>query len=213
MEANASAAPPEVRLSELLPKKCAIVSHIETGGEDIQRLKALGVCIGRRIEVIKQGDPLIIRVFSSRSGYIGLARGAGVAWGLYTGPLRDAETAPQMKDAAGIEAEPPPSPAQNPRHAFTLALVGNPNAGKTTLFNALTGLRAKTANFPGTTIERRVGRVQIGRRQMVIVDLPGLYSLESSFAGGKTGERRTARSPRKTRRPGRRAGRCGCDKS
>lgn len=68
MEANASAAPPEVRLSELLPKKCAIVSHIETGGEDIQRLKALGVCIGRRIEVIKQGDPLIIRVFSSRLG-------------------------------------------------------------------------------------------------------------------------------------------------
>ncbi len=44
-----------------------------------------------------------------------------------------------------------------PHHAFTLALVGNPNAGKTTLFNALTGLRAKTANFPGTTVERRVG--------------------------------------------------------
>ncbi len=67
-----------------------------------------------------------------------------------------------------------------PRHAFTLALVGNPNAGKTTLFNALTGLRAKTANFPGTTIERRVGRAHIGEQQIVIVDLPGLYSLESS---------------------------------
>ena len=65
-----------------------------------------------------------------------------------------------------------------PRRVFTLALVGNPNAGKTTLFNALTGLRAKTANFPGTTIERRVGRVQIGQRQIVMVDLPGLYSLE-----------------------------------
>ncbi len=72
------------------------------------------------------------------------------------------------------------SPAQHPQHVFTLALVGNPNAGKTTLFNALTGLRAKTANFPGTTIERRVGRVQIGQRQMIIVDLPGLYGLESS---------------------------------
>ncbi len=72
------------------------------------------------------------------------------------------------------------SPAQRPQHVFTLALVGNPNAGKTTLFNALTGLRAKTANFPGTTIERRVGRVQIGQRQIIIVDLPGLYGLESS---------------------------------
>ena len=67
-----------------------------------------------------------------------------------------------------------------PHHAFTLALVGNPNAGKTTLFNALTGLRAKTANFPGTTVERRVGRAHLGDRPIVVVDLPGLYSLESS---------------------------------
>jgi ferrous iron transport protein B len=62
---------------------------------------------------------------------------------------------------------------------FTLALVGNPNAGKTTLFNALTGLRAKTANFPGTTVERKIGRLNLGRDQIVIVDLPGLYSLGS----------------------------------
>jgi ferrous iron transport protein B len=69
---------------------------------------------------------------------------------------------------------------QLPHRAFTLALVGNPNAGKTTLFNALTGLRAKTANFPGTTVERRVGRAHFGARQAVMVDLPGLYSLEST---------------------------------
>jgi ferrous iron transport protein B len=74
----------------------------------------------------------------------------------------------------------PAQPQHLPHHAFTLALVGNPNAGKTTLFNALTGLRAKTANFPGTTVERRVGRAHIGGHQVVIVDLPGLYGLESS---------------------------------
>jgi len=62
---------------------------------------------------------------------------------------------------------------------ITLALLGNPNAGKTTLFNALTGLRAKTANFPGTTFEQKIGRAQIGNREAVIIDLPGLYSLES----------------------------------
>jgi ferrous iron transport protein B len=67
----------------------------------------------------------------------------------------------------------------HPVHAFTLALVGNPNAGKTTLFNALTGLRAKTANFPGTTVERKVGRLHIDHKQIVVVDLPGLYSLDS----------------------------------
>jgi ferrous iron transport protein B len=70
-------------------------------------------------------------------------------------------------------------PAPHPHHAFTLALVGNPNAGKTTLFNALTGLRAKTANFPGTTVERKVGRLHLDRKQIVVVDLPGLYSLDS----------------------------------
>ena len=73
------------------------------------------------------------------------------------------------------------TPATSPtsHHAFTLALVGNPNAGKTTLFNALTGLRAKTANFPGTTVERKVGRLHLDHRQIVVVDLPGLYSLDS----------------------------------
>ncbi len=84
----------------------------------------------------------------------------------------------QIAPARGCEENsPPPHP---PHRAFTLALVGNPNAGKTTLFNALTGLRAKTANFPGTTTERRVGRTKIGRQQVVLVDLPGLYGLESS---------------------------------
>ena len=103
-----------------------------------------------------------------------------MAGGLPAGPLRNAKTAFHMKDDVKRKVESPLSTAQSLHHVFTLALVGNPNAGKTTLFNALTGLRAKTANFPGTTIERRVGRMQIGQRQIIIVDLPGLYGLESS---------------------------------
>ena len=71
------------------------------------------------------------------------------------------------------------APGAAHHHAFTLALVGNPNAGKTTLFNTLTGLRAKTANFPGTTVERKVGRLHLDHKKIVIVDLPGLYSLDS----------------------------------
>lgn len=61
----------------------------------------------------------------------------------------------------------------------TVLLLGNPNAGKTTLFNQLTGLRAKTANFPGTTLEHRVARVDFDGRAARLVDLPGLYSLGS----------------------------------
>lgn len=76
------------------------------------------------------------------------------------------------------ESQDSPTITSPHHHAFTLALVGNPNAGKTTLFNALTGLRAKTANFPGTTVERKVGRMYLPK-QIVVVDLPGLYSLDS----------------------------------
>lgn len=59
----------------------------------------------------------------------------------------------------------------------TFALVGSPNSGKTTLFNALTGLRAKTGNYPGVTVTRYVGRVAVGEGEVVLEDLPGTYSL------------------------------------
>lgn len=62
----------------------------------------------------------------------------------------------------------------------TILLIGNPNAGKTALFNSLTGLRAKTANFAGTTVDYRFGQVPLGTNQRVrIIDLPGLYSLDA----------------------------------
>jgi ferrous iron transport protein B len=62
-----------------------------------------------------------------------------------------------------------------------VALVGNPNAGKSALFNALTGARQKTGNYPGVTVERHVGRFSLGDgRPVEVVDLPGTYSLEPS---------------------------------
>jgi ferrous iron transport protein B len=77
---------------------------------------------------------------------------------------------------------PPALPVLNhatTRERLSIALVGNPNAGKTTLFNQLTGLRAKTANFPGTTIEHRRGPLRLNGAAVTLVDLPGLYSLEA----------------------------------
>jgi ferrous iron transport protein B len=59
-----------------------------------------------------------------------------------------------------------------------VALMGNPNTGKTTLFNRLSGLRHKTSNFPGTTLEARVGRVALAAAGADLIDLPGIYSLE-----------------------------------
>jgi ferrous iron transport protein B len=59
-----------------------------------------------------------------------------------------------------------------------VAIIGPPNSGKSTLFNRLTGLRQKVANFPGVTVEQRVGRAKTkGNREIILVDLPGVYSL------------------------------------
>jgi ferrous iron transport protein B len=59
-----------------------------------------------------------------------------------------------------------------------VAIVGPPNSGKSTLFNRLTGLRQKVANFPGVTVEHRMGRVRLEpNREVFVVDLPGVYSL------------------------------------
>lgn len=58
------------------------------------------------------------------------------------------------------------------------ALVGSPNAGKTSVFNALTGLHAKTGNYPGVTVSRYVGTCRAGSRRYAVEDLPGTYSLE-----------------------------------
>ena len=62
--------------------------------------------------------------------------------------------------------------------AARVALVGSPNAGKTTLFNGLTGLRAKTGNYPGVTVSRYEGRVDTPAGPVVVEDLPGTYSLD-----------------------------------
>ncbi|MGQ0541258.1 MAG: ferrous iron transport protein B [Blastocatellia bacterium] len=64
--------------------------------------------------------------------------------------------------------------------SLTIALAGNPNAGKTTLFNALTGLRQKVANYPGVTVERKTGAWNVGERPALLIDLPGLYSLDAT---------------------------------
>ena len=64
----------------------------------------------------------------------------------------------------------------------TVAVVGNPNAGKSSVFNRLTGLRQHTANYPGVTVERRVGRGTFGGLSLDLIDLPGTYSLSPTSA-------------------------------
>ena len=68
-----------------------------------------------------------------------------------------------------------------------VAIAGNPNTGKTSLFNALTGLSAKVGNYPGVTVDRRSGRARTPSREVEVVDIPGCYSLLA-----RTGEEQIA---------------------
>ena len=73
---------------------------------------------------------------------------------------------------------PTPSETLPPTHTPLYALVGNPNCGKTTVFNALTGLRQKVGNYPGVTVETKEGRLRLPNGASAsLLDLPGLYSL------------------------------------
>ncbi|MFN7015020.1 MAG: FeoB small GTPase domain-containing protein, partial [Bacteroidia bacterium] len=66
---------------------------------------------------------------------------------------------------------------KNKKELRKIALVGNPNSGKSTLFNLLTGLNQKVGNFPGVTVEKKTGKCQLDNEEIEIIDLPGTYSL------------------------------------
>lgn len=80
-----------------------------------------------------------------------------------------------MNEAVHVAPGTTPWPAET---VPMIAVIGHPNAGKTSLFNALTGHRQKVGNYPGVTVERKAGRVTLAdRRTVEMVDLPGCYSL------------------------------------
>ena len=65
------------------------------------------------------------------------------------------------------------------KEELQVAFIGNPNCGKTTLFNAYTGAKLKVANWPGVTVEKKEGAFRYHNHQFKLVDLPGIYSLTS----------------------------------
>ena len=66
---------------------------------------------------------------------------------------------------------------QTSQQTITVALIGNPNTGKSTLFSALAGVRQRVGNYPGVTVEKKTGQMSLGDRRFDLVDLPGTYSL------------------------------------
>jgi ferrous iron transport protein B len=85
-----------------------------------------------------------------------------------------------MADAAQNRNQPPAAARPSVQHTLIIALAGNPNCGKTALFNALTGIRQRTGNWPGVTVDRKEGRFELDGREVSVIDTPGIYSLDAA---------------------------------
>lgn len=65
-------------------------------------------------------------------------------------------------------------------NTIVIGVVGNPNCGKTTLFNSLTGAKQRVGNWPGVTVDRKTGSYRFNNSEVEVVDTPGIYSLAAS---------------------------------
>ncbi len=136
--------------------------------------------LGDPIEVTLRGYELSLRKADAAQIAMGQPRprGPGAARAAMT--RRDPETARRQLKAHEHELEAHGGrydPAEHDKRQMRVALAGNPNCGKTTLFNALTGSNQYVGNWPGVTVEKKEGETRIGDRTVTVVDLPGIYSL------------------------------------
>ena len=180
-------------LEDLAPgERGTILSVGNQSGTVKRRLVDMGLTPGTEVRVTKVaplGDPIEvslrgyelslrksdaaqIAMGEPRPGSTGAARAAMTR--------RDPETARRQLRAHEHELEAHSgryAPAEHDRRTMRVALAGNPNCGKTTLFNALTGSNQYVGNWPGVTVEKKEGETRIGDRAVTVVDLPGIYSL------------------------------------
>ena len=186
-EATKSLEHKRLLLSDLEPGTGGLVSRVGVNGLLYRRLLDLGIVEGTHVEARfanPSGDPVVYRV-----------RGADIALRKADAALVEVEVGGPVPDAQGCSNARFDSPQCRgcpaaARHApvnhtelaedFLVALAGNPNTGKSTVFNALTGLRQHVGNWPGKTVMRAEGQWAYRDQRFKLVDLPGTYSLLST---------------------------------
>lgn len=164
-----------VPLTRLRPGEVGQIVSLSPGRAR-DRLMEMGLTSGVQIELVRfapLGGPVDVKVRGYR---LSLRR-------------RDAEAVRVLAGECGADCPgqsglclDPLCPKGQPdvatsRAPITYAVIGNPNCGKTTLFNALTGLRQRVGNYPGVTVEKKEGQFDIEGRRVHLLDLPGLYAL------------------------------------
>ena len=182
-------------LEDLAPGQSGtILSIANKSGTVKRRLVDMGLTPGTEVRVTKiapLGDPvevslrgyeLSLRKEDARQIVLGRPRprSTNAARAAMTRHAPDPETARRQLKAHEHELEVHAGrydPGEHDRRTMRIALAGNPNCGKTTLFNALTGSNQYVGNWPGVTVEKKEGTAHIGEKTVTVVDLPGIYSL------------------------------------
>ncbi|MFW5829103.1 MAG: ferrous iron transport protein B [Planctomycetota bacterium] len=179
-----STAPTTFRTSNTMAPRLTTLDAVATGergrvlevsdnGDDRRRLLEMGFCPGTEVQVLRRapfGDPIAVQL---RGYQLSLRRSQAKM--IEIACDEEAPTEDEAVELQPVISEPAEylDECQHPR----IALAGNPNCGKTALFNAITGLRQKVANYPGVTIDKKVGSAPLGDRKAEFIDLPGTYSL------------------------------------
>src|SRR4051812_21396945 len=170
-------------LDQLEIGQCARIQEVSGGDALGQRLLEMGLLEGEPVEVLgfaPFGDPMEIRLRDYR---LSLRKREATRVRVEVSETAFAPLAHDNSDTISpapsvserVSQEPSPALGAG-KKTLTVALVGNPNTGKTTLFNSLTGLRHRVGNYPGVTVEMKKGRATHNGRTCDIIDLPGTYS-------------------------------------
>ncbi len=168
------------KLSGLKPGESGIVKKIGSKGALRRRIIDMGITPGVRVKVVKSaplGDPLEI---IAHGYHLSMRKAEAERIDIYdAAEEQEALSSVNSLNSCGAYhfTVPAVPPRENDFQKYNVALIGNPNSGKTTLFNSLTGSYQYVGNWPGVTVGRKEGTVKNTDLSINLIDLPGVYSL------------------------------------